>query len=84
MTYKYFLATNTCNNHLVRVMCGNSKVLDKINKASCSLLRLVFMNHMTYIINNYHLKFALHLSNCQFLIHSITSSKQKLFWNSDI
>lgn len=84
MTNKDFLSTDTCNNHLIRVMRGNSEVLDEVHEASSSLLWLIFMNYMAYILQNYHLELALHLSNSQFFVHSVTSCKQQLLWNSNV
>ena len=40
----------------------------------------VFLDYVSHIVNNFHLKLALHMSYCQFFVHALTSSKDELLF----
>ena len=40
----------------------------------------VFLDYVSHIVNNFHLKLALHMSYCQFFVHAFTSSKDELLF----
>lgn len=80
----YFLATDGCNHHL-RLDHGVDVEL------SCELLEtlgdrssVVLLDHMTHIINHDHSELALHLRDCQFFVHSIAASQQKLLGSPQV
>lgn len=57
----------------------NPEVLQKVVEFPRCGLEIVLLDRMTNVVNDDHLEFALHLSDCELLVHSFLLSCQEYF-----
>ena len=57
------------------------KFLKELHEGLSYRLRPILLDDMSTVVNDHHLEFALHMSDCKVLVHSFISRKQQLLWH---
>jgi len=81
--YHDFLPLSVRNKHLLRARLLDSESFQELVHHLCDFSRLVFLDDMSYIIDHLHLELALHVSNCQLLVHSFATRQNQLLLHLD-
>lgn len=81
---EYLLPTHRSNVGLLGEFRWDFEGLDEVNERLSSLGRLVFLDHVSTVVDDYHLVLAHHVSPSQLGIHAVCCRQKKLFLNFDV
>ena len=69
-----------CYEHLLGAFWCDSESIKELMNSLGYLFWFVFLDHMTNVVYNFHLKFALHVCYRKFFVHTFTSSEDQLLF----
>ena len=84
MVDQNLLAADTHHKHLLLELDGHVERGSEVNDSVCDILGLVFLHHVSAVLDNHELESALHLSNRQFFVHAFTAGQHQLLLRLEI
>jgi len=73
-----FLARDTRHKHWLVVLKRHTQFSKQVKECFSSCCRLVLLNNVAAVLDDYHLELALHLGDRQLLVHPLAASQQEL------
>ena len=78
-----FFTADRCHYQFLCVFRWNVELLKEVHEYFCYFSWVVFLDGVTNVFNNHHLKFTLHLSYRKLFVHSVWSCKKQLLWEPE-
>lgn len=78
------LAADTHHKHLLLELCGHMERGGEVYNRVCHVLGLVFLHHVSTVLNDDELESALHLRNRQFFVHAFAAGQHQLLLRLEI